>query len=117
MTKITIAHQGGVPGGNHSLPDEQMSRRTFTHPILCLAFLLMLLIPLQQILAAPASLVSADITLYTISGNAGLPGVQVNYSDGTLDGFQTTISAADGSYSFTVASDWVGAIRPIEWER
>lgn len=43
---------------------------------------------------------------YTISGSTGISGVTLNYGDGS------TTSAADGSYSFTVASNWSGTLTP-----
>ena len=46
---------------------------------------------------------------YTISGNLGLPGVTLSYTDDTP---KTVTSQADGSYSFSVSSFWSGTITP-----
>jgi hypothetical protein len=45
----------------------------------------------------------------TISGNVGVPGVALSYTDGTL---KTVSSQADGGYSFKVPVGWSGTITP-----
>ncbi len=45
----------------------------------------------------------------TISGNAGVAGATLSYTDGTA---KTATSAADGSYSFTVSNNWSGTVTP-----
>ena len=47
--------------------------------------------------------------IYTISGNAGVAGVTLSYTDGTP---KTATSADDGSYSFTVSHNWYGTVTP-----
>ena len=44
-----------------------------------------------------------------ISGNTGVAGVTLSYTDGTV---KTATSASDGSYSFNVSYDWSGAVTP-----
>ncbi|MGD0613112.1 MAG: hypothetical protein ABSB41_16560 [Anaerolineales bacterium] len=58
----------------------------------------------------PNGVVQADgPTTYTISGNAGVGGVTLSYTDGSPE---TATSAADGSYSFTVSDNWSGTVTP-----
>ncbi|MGD0613111.1 MAG: hypothetical protein ABSB41_16555, partial [Anaerolineales bacterium] len=52
---------------------------------------------------------TAIANTYTLSGNAGEAGVTLSYTDGTA---KTATSAADGSYSFTVSSNWSGSVTP-----
>jgi hypothetical protein len=47
----------------------------------------------------------------TISGNAGVAGVTLSYTDGET---KTVTSGADGSYSFTVSYDWSGTVTPTK---
>jgi len=47
--------------------------------------------------------------LYTISGNAGVAGATLSYTDGTP---QTTTTASNGDYSFMVPSNWNGTVTP-----
>ena len=47
--------------------------------------------------------------LQIISGNVGVPGVTLSYTDGTL---KTVTSRADGSYSFKVPVGWSGTVTP-----
>ncbi len=46
---------------------------------------------------------------YTISGNAGVAGATLSYTDGSA---KTATSASDGSYSFAVSYNWNGTITP-----
>jgi hypothetical protein len=46
---------------------------------------------------------------YTISGDTGVAGVALSYTDGYT---QTATSAADGSYSFSVSYNWSGTVTP-----
>jgi len=46
---------------------------------------------------------------YIISGNVGLTGVTLNYTDGIP---QTAISNSSGNYSFTVSNNWSGTVSP-----
>jgi large repetitive protein len=46
---------------------------------------------------------------YTISGNTGVGGVMLSYTDGSA---KTANSAPDGSYSFTVSYNWSGTVTP-----
>ncbi|MBP6179305.1 MAG: SBBP repeat-containing protein, partial [Anaerolineales bacterium] len=45
----------------------------------------------------------------TISGNVGVSGVTLSYTDGTA---KTVTSGADGSYSFSVPAGWTGTLTP-----
>ena len=47
--------------------------------------------------------------VFTISGNAGVAGATLSYTDGTT---KTAISGSDGSYSFTVSYNWSGTVTP-----
>ncbi len=47
--------------------------------------------------------------IYTISGNTGLAGVTLSYTDGTP---QTVVSDASGNYSIVIPSGWNGTITP-----
>ena len=49
------------------------------------------------------------VVLYTISGNAGVAGATLSYTDGTP---QTATSASNGDYSFVVPSNWTGTVTP-----
>ncbi len=44
-----------------------------------------------------------------ISGNAGIGGVTLSWTDGTA---QTATAGSDGAYSFTVSTNWSGTITP-----
>ncbi|MCP4221323.1 MAG: choice-of-anchor D domain-containing protein [bacterium] len=46
---------------------------------------------------------------YTISGNAGIAGVTLSYTDG---GAQTATADGSGNYSFTVSYNWSGTVTP-----
>ena len=46
---------------------------------------------------------------YTISGNTGVGGVVLTYTDGTI---KKARSAADGSYSIVVLANWSGTVTP-----
>ncbi len=46
---------------------------------------------------------------YTISGNAGVTGVALSYTDGDA---KTTYADGSGDYSFTVSYDWSGTVTP-----
>ncbi len=45
----------------------------------------------------------------TISGNVGVPGVTLSYTDGTS---RTVSSQMDGAYSLTVTNNWSGTVTP-----
>jgi hypothetical protein len=45
----------------------------------------------------------------TLSGNTGLAGVTLSYTDGTA---KTVVSGSNGAYSFTVPFNWSGSITP-----
>ncbi len=47
---------------------------------------------------------------YTISGNAGVAGAALNWTDGGLP--QSTVSDPTGAYSFTVSYNWSGTVTP-----
>ena len=47
--------------------------------------------------------------VYTISGNTGIAGVTLSWTDGTP---QTTTSDGSGNYTFTVSYNWSGIITP-----
>ena len=49
------------------------------------------------------------LVAYSISGNAGLPGIPLNYVDITP---QTVTSDSSGNYSFLVPSGWSGTVTP-----
>jgi uncharacterized protein YcfL len=44
-----------------------------------------------------------------ISGNAGIAGARLSYTDGSL---KTVTSAANGSYSFPISYNWTGTVTP-----
>jgi subtilisin family serine protease len=46
---------------------------------------------------------------FTISGNAGVSGATLSYTDDTP---KTTNAGVDGSYSFTVSYNWTGTVTP-----
>jgi ribosomal protein S16 len=46
---------------------------------------------------------------YTISGNAGLPGVTLSYTDGSL---KTAVTDSSGAYSLPVSYGWSGSVTP-----
>ena len=50
-----------------------------------------------------------NLTSPDIYGNAGIAGVTLSYSDGTL---KTVTSLADGSYSIPVSYNWSGTVTP-----
>jgi Tol biopolymer transport system component len=53
--------------------------------------------------------VHEKVTNYTISGNAGVDGATLSYTDFSA---KTATSAADGSYSFSVSYNWSGSVTP-----
>ncbi|HEY6008873.1 MAG TPA: hypothetical protein VIU40_11165, partial [Geobacteraceae bacterium] len=59
--------------------------------------------------AADIFVVDAGVTLLTISGDTGAGGVTLKYAGDTSG---TTVSAANGSYSFTVPPGWSGTVTP-----
>ncbi len=54
---------------------------------------------------------TATAITYTISGNAGLDGVTLSYTNGTP---KTVTSASDGTYSLTVPYKWSGTVIPAK---
>jgi Tol biopolymer transport system component len=46
---------------------------------------------------------------FTISGNAGVAGATLSYTDGTV---KTATADASGNYSFTVSYNWTGTVTP-----
>ncbi|MGE5432530.1 MAG: hypothetical protein ACM3QX_15715, partial [Syntrophomonadaceae bacterium] len=52
---------------------------------------------------------ASTITLPKITGNAGIPGVELSYMDGTL---KTVVSDASGNYSISVPYGWSGTVTP-----
>jgi hypothetical protein len=57
----------------------------------------------------PSQPVQADGTTYTISGNAGVGGVILNYTNGTA---MTVTADSSGNYSITVPAGWSGTVTP-----
>lgn len=53
--------------------------------------------------------VAVDNTTQIISGNAGVAGATLSYSDGTL---QTATADSNGDYLFTVSYNWSGEVTP-----
>ena len=53
----------------------------------------------------------AAIVSYTISGNVGVAGATLNYTNGTP---QTATSDSNGNYSFLVPSGWSGTVTPAK---
>ncbi len=51
----------------------------------------------------------SEAVVFTISGNVGISGVTLSYTDGIA---KTATSLSDGSYSFTVSNDWSGTVVP-----
>jgi uncharacterized repeat protein (TIGR02543 family) len=49
------------------------------------------------------------ITTYTISGNAGVTGATLSYTDGSA---KTATAGSGGAYSLTVSSGWGGTVTP-----
>ncbi len=47
--------------------------------------------------------------VYTISGNAGISGATLSYTDGTA---KTVVSDANGNYSLQVPENWTGTVTP-----
>ena len=67
-------------------------------------------IPYANVLAnQTAQNYTASAITYTISGNAGVAGATLSYTDGTA---KTATSRSDGSYSFTVSYNWSGTVTP-----
>jgi parallel beta-helix repeat protein len=60
--------------------------------------------------SVPAT-VSLNVTAYTISGNAGVAGATLGYTDGTP---RTVTADGDGLYSFQVPTDWSGTVTPAK---
>jgi len=58
--------------------------------------------------SVPAT-VSINVTAHTISGNAGVAGATLSYTDGTP---KTVIADGAGLYSFQVPTDWSGTVTP-----
>ena len=58
--------------------------------------------------SVPAT-VSINVTAYTISGNAGVAGATLSYTDGTP---KTVTADGSGAYSFQVPIDWSGTVTP-----
>jgi hypothetical protein len=52
---------------------------------------------------------SSSVLALTISGNAGIPGVVLSYTDGTA---KTAVSDETGNYSISVSYNWSGVIIP-----
>ncbi len=52
---------------------------------------------------------SYDILWITISGNAGVAGAMLSYTDGSS---KTATADGSGNYSFTVSYDWLGTVTP-----
>ncbi len=52
---------------------------------------------------------AATAIIYTISGNVGVGGATLSYTDGTP---KTTIANENGDYSFTVSYNWSGTVTP-----
>jgi len=46
---------------------------------------------------------------YNISGNAGIPGAMLAYTDGTD---KIAVADASGNYTFNVSPDWLGTVTP-----
>ncbi len=52
---------------------------------------------------------AVDASTYTISGNAGIAGATLSYTDGTA---KTATADGSGNYSFTVSYNWSGTVTP-----
>ena len=52
---------------------------------------------------------TATLNTYTISGNAGIAGVTLSYTNGTA---KTVTADASGDYSFSVPYNWSGTVTP-----
>lgn len=50
------------------------------------------------------------MTTYTISGNAGIAGVTLSYTDGSP---KTAVSDSSGNYAFSVSPGWSGTVMPL----
>ena len=59
--------------------------------------------------SVPAT-VSINVTAHTISGNAGVAGATLSYTDGTTT--KTVTADGAGLYSFQVPTDWSGTVTP-----
>ena len=57
----------------------------------------------------PAQDYTPTAITYTITGNTGVPGVTLSYTDGTP---KTATSDGSGNYSFTVSYNWSGTVTP-----
>jgi hypothetical protein len=63
-------------------------------------------------LTAPQTIQNFTATMiYVITGNAGIAGATLSYTDGVL---QTTIADSSGNYSITVPSGWSGTVTPFK---
>jgi hypothetical protein len=62
------------------------------------------------LLARLAGWPGPDVTPVTISGNTGMGGVTLSYTDGTL---KTATADGSGNYSFSVPSGWSGTVTPF----
>jgi hypothetical protein len=52
---------------------------------------------------------TATLVTYTISGNAGIAGATLSYTDGAV---KTATADGSGNYSFTVSYNWSGTVTP-----
>jgi hypothetical protein len=53
---------------------------------------------------------AVEFQTFTITGNAGAPGVKLSYDDG---GPKTVTSASNGNYSIIVSDNWSGTVTPV----
>jgi predicted outer membrane repeat protein len=58
---------------------------------------------------ATADIGAYEFGIWTISGNAGAPGTELDYDN---DGPQTAIADSGGDYAFSVAGQWSGTVTP-----
>ncbi len=63
---------------------------------------------MEQLDSAPAT-VSINVTAYIISGNVGVAGATLSYTDG---GPKTVTADGSGLYSFQVPAGWSGTVTP-----
>lgn len=62
----------------------------------------------SPVLNIPSSVIVTPVIAFNISGNAGVEGATLSYTDDT--GPKTGTSASDGSYSITVPYSWSGTV-------
>jgi hypothetical protein len=62
------------------------------------------------LLARLAGWPGPDVTYVTISGDTGIGGAKLSYTDGTL---KTATADGSGIYSFSVPSGWSGTVTPF----